>query len=843
MEKKKLYLVCNAHLDPIYMWQLTEGTAEALSTFRIAARFCEEHEDFVFNHNEALLYEYVQQYEPELFAKIQKLQKEGKWHIMGGWYVQPDCNMSSGESLIHHIHTGKQFFRKYFDAEPTTAINFDPFGHSRGLVQLLKKSGYDSYLFCRPDQNQLPDLPDDFTWVGFDGSEILGHRSSEHYCTTIGTAAPEICQWLESQDKEKEHMFLWGVGNHGGGPSRADLDAIYELMDSCEDYEIVHSIPEIYCRNRLASPDFETQEKFSQWLSPVAPGGYTTMVRIKQGHRKLENAIFMAEKMLSHASAAGLLEYPQEQLTTAVKDLMLIEFHDSLPGSIIREAEEDVLRIIDHGIEIAQRLQLQAFLALMAGQKPMVMHQIPIFLYNPHPYPVTGIFECEYGLPRDTTLGAEDLKNNYLSMISENTVIFPTVYLNGERLPSQLEQHHSHKPFEWRKRSVFHVQLPPCSMTRLECKFTREPREKICTHPQPAGDVVVETPQLRVVIDRSTGLMTSYCAEGQEYLSGPAFRPLVMEDPYDAYGWSAAPFDHVLGSFALMDREQVRRFLGFPEADTEAVRIVEQGEVRTVVQVLLQYQGSQLILLYKIPHFGKRIEVESVVYWNEKARMLKLSLPTVLTRGDYLGEHPFGVQKMNQGHEEICAHKWAGLFEEDRALTWGCDSGYGSDCEDGEIRMTMLRSPMYLHGEFNRNMPWDYNRFDYRTDTGERCFRIWMEAGNAKERRENVSRESLTWNEAPYILSMNPSGAGVLPESFVAVEAPSVVVTAMKQAEDGKGGYILHLFESAGKCVETKVESPMFHSGKSLNFAPFELKTVRFKPENNAWLEEKEITI
>ena len=381
MEKKELHLVCNAHLDPMYMWQLTEGTVEALSTFRIAAHFCDENDDFIFNHNEMLLYEYVQKYEPELFAHIQQLVKEKKWHIMGGWYVQPDCNMTSGESLIRQIQTGRQYFKKYFDAEPTTAINFDPFGHSRGLVQLLKKSGYDSYLFCRPDPRQLPAIRnDDFTWVGFDGSEVLAHRSSEHYCTTIGTAAQEIGEWIPDQDRNTDHLFLWGVGNHGGGPSKADLEAVCDLMKRSQDFEIIHSTPEAYCSQRRKSVEYKKQQKFSDWLSPVAPGGYTSLVRIKQKHRRLENAVYQAEKMLSHAAAAGLMEYPQEKLTPALRDLMLAEFHDALPGSVIREAEEDILCTLDHGIEIAEKLQLDAFLALMAGQEPMVMHQIPIFL-------------------------------------------------------------------------------------------------------------------------------------------------------------------------------------------------------------------------------------------------------------------------------------------------------------------------------------------------------------------------------------------------------------------------------------------------------------------------------
>ena len=155
MAKKQINLICNAHLDPVWLWEWEEGAAEAVSTFRIAADFCDEFDGFIFNHNEAILYEWVEEYEPSLFKRIQELVKKGKWHIMGGWYLQPDCNMPSGESFVRQILLGQEYFKSRFNKIPTTAINFDPFGHTQGLVQILAKSGYDSYLFCRPGSEDL----------------------------------------------------------------------------------------------------------------------------------------------------------------------------------------------------------------------------------------------------------------------------------------------------------------------------------------------------------------------------------------------------------------------------------------------------------------------------------------------------------------------------------------------------------------------------------------------------------------------------------------------------------------------------------------------------------------
>ena len=127
--EKALYLVCNAHLDPVWLWNWEEGLAEALSTFRMAARFCDEFDGFVFCHNEALLYEWVEEHETDLFHRIQRLVAAKRWHIMGGWYLQPDCNLPSGESLVRQILIGKRYFLEKFHVEPTVGVNLDSFGH------------------------------------------------------------------------------------------------------------------------------------------------------------------------------------------------------------------------------------------------------------------------------------------------------------------------------------------------------------------------------------------------------------------------------------------------------------------------------------------------------------------------------------------------------------------------------------------------------------------------------------------------------------------------------------------------------------------------------------------
>jgi alpha-mannosidase len=208
--RPRLVLVCNSHIDPVWLWPWEEGLAATLATFRAAADFCDEFEGFAFCHNEALLYQWVEEFEPALFCRIRELVRAGRWHVIGGWYLQPDCNLPSGESFVRQVTVGLRYFR-------------NPFGHGRGLVQILKQAGYVGYLFCRPDALHLPLESDDFVWVGYDGSTILAHRSPEHYNSEHGRASAKAERWLQAHAGDDDGCSCGG-GNRGG-PSREDLRA------------------------------------------------------------------------------------------------------------------------------------------------------------------------------------------------------------------------------------------------------------------------------------------------------------------------------------------------------------------------------------------------------------------------------------------------------------------------------------------------------------------------------------------------------------------------------------------------------------------------------------------
>ena len=821
MPRKKIHLVCNAHLDPVWLWEWQEGAGEALSTFRTAVAFLESFEGFIFCHNEAILYQWVEEYEPALFKKIQGLVKKGKWNILGGWFLQPDCNMPSGESFVRQIMLGKRYFRKKFGVDVKTASNLDPFGHSRGLVQILAKSGYSAYLFCRPDR-QFTELPSDsFVWAGFDGSEVLATRLEAHYNSRGGAARTKVEEWMRTHPNQELSILLWGIGDHGGGASRGDLEDLEDLISKTHDVDIIHSTPDAYFAELQKQKD--QPPRYAKDINPWAPGCYTTMARVKQKHRQLENEIFSAEKMAAAASFQGLMKYPRAEFQEASRDLAYAEFHDILPGSSIGPGEEGAIRLLDHGLEICSRIKARSFFALTSGEPPAGKDEIPLFVYNPHPFKIRCIVECEF----------EPSEPHYAG-----GYWIPRIFRGGTPLPCQPEKEDSNLSLEWRKKAVFAADLEAGRLNRFDCRL-----ENIQTKPpielhEKNGAIHFKTSELDIIINTVTGLVDRYKIGDVEYLARNACQPVVIEDNADPWGMTVRSFRKSAGAFALMDREKGTRFSGISTGPVDSVRIIEDGAIRTIVESVLTYEQSHICLRYKLPKQGTEIEIEARVLWNEKDKMLKLSFPTRHGASRYLGQTAYGFQELPTNGDEAVAQKWVAVVspESGRALTCINDGVYGSDFLDGELRISLLRSPAHSADPVEGRPMICQDRFIPRLDQGERVFRFWLNGGETEDRLERIDREALVKNEKPYILSFFPPGGGKKISAFVVLSDPAIQVGALKKAEDTED-LIIRLFEPTGKRRSTILSLPFIPAKTRVSLKPFELKTLRFSPKSRAFKE------
>lgn len=808
---KTLFLICNAHLDPVWLWEWEEGLAETQSTFRTAVKLCEEFEGFAFCHNEALLYKWIEEYEPELFSKIQELVKEDKWYIIGGWYVQSDCNIPSGESFVRQILYGKKYFMEKFNVEPKTAINFDPFGHTRGLVQILKKSGYTSYLFCRPDKNWLNLPDDDFIWVGYDGSEILAHRAIEHYNSEKGKAKEKIVKWINENKEQETGILLWGIGNHGGGASREDLTNIEILQKEGKEWNIVHGKPEDYF-NWLEIKK-ENLPRFKKDLNPWAVGCYTSMAKVKQKHRQLENMYYSTEKMLTNAYLQGLIEYPKKELNEALEDMLFCEFHDILPGSSVSEVENYALQRMGQGLEILSRLRAKAFFSLLSGEEPAKEGEFPIFIYNPHPFDIEETIISEFQPPEPN--------------LNKDIFLMPELYdSEGYNVPFQLEKESCNIQVDQRKRIVFKATLKASSMNRFPCYLRKI--YKISKLQDLKDEYRFDNGICEVVINKQTGLIDKYKINGIDYLKNNSFQPLVIKDSADPWGMKVLSFREVIGEFSLMTKKESGEFAGVSAQEFEPVRIIEDGEIRTIVEALFKYNHSSICMRYKIPKHGSEIEIEARVYWQEKDKMLKLSVPTNFEDGKCRGEVAYGVEEFeNDGNEKI-AQKWLGIasYDKNYALTIINDRTYGFDFKDGELRLSLLRSPAYSGHPVDDVTPIiRQDRFEPRIDQGERIFKFWLNAGDYKERFSGIGREAFVKNEFPMVLCCYPSGFGKKVIQGVILSDKAIQLTTLKLAEDNDN-IIIRLFNPTDNERKTEVKIPCLNMKIDILLTPFELKTI-----------------
>jgi len=817
---KRIHLVCNAHLDPVWLWEWPEGAGEALSTFRTAAGFCESFDGFVFCHNEALLYQWVEAYEPELFERIRALIWAKKWNILGGWFLQPDCNMPSGESFIRQILLGKLYFRDRFGVDVKTAANLDPFGHTRGLVQILARSGFTSYLFCRPDPKNTPLPADAFVWTGYDGSEVMAARAEAHYNSAGGGARAKVEAWMAAHAERPLSLLLWGIGDHGGGASRKDLEDLKAIIESETGFQVRHSTAEAYFAD--LAPEKDALPRFGRDLNPWAPGCYTTMARVKQGHRRLESELYSAEKMASSAAFQGLMKYPAAELAEAVRDLAFSEFHDILPGSSIGPCEEGALRLIGHGLEILSRVKTKAFFALAAGEPPAGDGEIPILVHNPHPFPVRGPIECEF----------EDHEPNF-----SGGFLLPRVFKKNKPLPSQPEHELSHLSLEWRKKVVFEAELEPGRMNRFTCRLERVEARPASEPRETGGDIRFKTKDLEVRVNAATGLIDQYRVRGVEFLKPGTARPLVICDNADPWGMNVRGFRDVVGAFELMDPEAGTWLSGVSASVLPSVRVIEDGSVRTIVESLFSYGHSQLVQRLKLPRRGTEIELEVRVLWNEKDRMLKLALPVPFPGAKFLGQSACGAGELPANGDEAVSQKWLAVVSESEnaALTIINDGTYGSDFAGGELRLSLLRSPAHAADPAGASVPMAQDRFVPRIDQGERVFRFWINGGGSTERLASIDREALAKNEAPMVLPYFPPGTGKKAKPFIVLSDDAVEVMALKQAERSKD-LIIRLFEPTGTPRTTELALPALKARIEVSLGAFEIKTLRYIKKTRSFL-------
>ncbi|MBM4163561.1 MAG: hypothetical protein FJ222_03855 [Lentisphaerae bacterium] len=821
--KQKCFLVCNAHLDPVWLWPWEEGLAEAISTFRVAADFIDEYPEFVFNHNEALLYEWVERNDPALFARIQQQVKEGRWHIAGGAYVQPDMIAASGESMIRQFLIGKRYFADKFDVEPRVAYNFDSFGHPQGMIQILAGCGCDAYVFCRPTAGQRPLPIGSFRWRHASGAEIIARRSDDHYLTQgnlrrwmMGTAIDgegdvpkdeaRTGSWpAHYREAEGDFMYLWGVGNHGGGPSRAEYAQIPGMRADFPNVAFIESTPEAFFAHTLTVRGRENLPVVTGDFNRVMEGCYSSMQRVKQQHRRLENLAHLTEKICALAWWQGRRDYPTKDLEVAWKDILFAEFHDILPGSCTQQVEADSLKLLGHAEEILRRKKVEGMIALLRDE-PLTDREItPFFIFNPHNWEVTREVEMEYGTARQA--GAD--------------AIVRTLTCDGKPVEAQFEKgdlnldnpHWS----EWRQKAVFRATIPPLSYKRFDADYRVLPPDQVVRWQSPAlpaGDLLtIDGAAMQVTINLSTGLIDSLMAEGREQVQPGAFTPRIFDDVPSCWGWSAAKeWAQSKENFRLATPAETARLLTSESINPDyaelipPVRILEDGPIRRVVEALFVSGRTALTQRYKINKQRAVLEVELDIFWAERDKMLKLGLvpadPLPRIRAEKCYSIDDEADAVDRPDRERTYQRFLRLTDADNRHSIGMISHgtHGYHQQDGATWLSVLRSPAYACMTVTDTWQRYRHRFIPHHEQGERQARftfVFGEAASTDERLARLAYEANVGLEQLVYYPTRRADRPVCSVPFAVTDRDNVILGAMKKAEAGDA-LILRFWEVAG---------------------------------------------
>ncbi len=789
-----LHMIGNAHIDPVWLWQWQEGYQEVRATFRSVIERMEEYPEFCFTCDSIAYYAWVEESDPELFEAIRRRVTEGRWEVVGGWWVEPDCNLPSGESFARQALYAQRWLAERFGRIATVGCNVDPFGHSAMLPQLLRKAGMDSYLFMRPGPHELALPGPAFWWQAPDGSRVLAYRIPHHYASRGLDLADHVAGTLAQRPPGwPELACFYGVGNHGGGPTRANLDSIRRL--SAEGPARLECGTARRFLDRLLGEQASELPVVTGELQHHAVGCYAAHSGVKRWNRRAERLLLAAERWAAVARVVAGVPYPRDELGQAWRQVLFNQFHDLLGGTAIEPAYEDARDQLGEAASSAGRVANRAVQALSRriGIEPEPS-MAPVVVFNPLPWPVRSDVEVEVGAVAAPDRLADEA---------------------GRPVPMQATRPYATAPD--RRRLVFPAELPPLGYATYRLYHDGGALRGGGAGDSASADaVVLESSRLRVVVDRRTGWLASLVAKatGAELApSGPQAHAVVMADGTDTWSHGALAYRERAGAFAC-----------------ESVRLLERGPVRSVVRATSRYGASTLTEDLVLGHHSGILEVRATLDWHERLALLKLRVPTALAEVTASYEIPYGHQQRPADGGEEPAQAWvdaSGVLPDGRraGLVLLNDGKYAFDVQAGCISMTAARSPVYAwHEPCELDPGEDYSyldqgmqRFVYRllTHRGD-----WRAAG--------VVRAAAELNQPPFTL-LESCHPGPLPQrySFASVTPGSVVVSVLKLTEDPGDDLVVRAYESAGRPARADIDLPLAGRRITATFGPCEIRTFR----------------
>lgn len=783
----KLHLIGNAHLDPVCLWRWKDGFPEILNTYRSALDRMKEFSDFVFTSACAGYYEWVETVDPAMFAEIQQRVREGRWCIVGGWFLQPDCNAPCGESFARHALISQRYFLEKLGVMAKNGYNVDSFGHNASLPQILRLSGMENYVFMRPDARENPEIPEIFRWESADGSSVAAYRLRSY-----GLTEKDLHIFDELKDSATadghSRMAFYGVGNHGGGPTIRLLSAICARGAADEGF----SSPNAYfdSLDKANLPVWKTE------LQHHARGCYSAVTQIKMANRRCEQNLLAAEAMCTLATRLTDVKYPHKKLQKAWKDLLFNQFHDILGGCSIQSAYKDaamlhseILSITEQEIHRAAARITRKIDTLCGRDLPAAKDFSNWYLWDAEPLgtPIVVFNPHAWSVRTAVTLAADAAR-----AIDPDGNATPIQRVRGEQT-NGTELY----------ASTFIAEVPAYGYAVYRVfgmgeHTTFTPEVHVDEH-------TLENSRIRVTF-ANDGTIAEMFDKAQDKPILVGVPPLVLLDETDCDTWAHGK-DSLGETVALFG--------------SASFSVIEAGEVRATLRVTTRYGASTVIQDYTLTNGSDTLTVNMTVDFHEKHRALKLQFPA---NGNIAAEIPYGsiLRQQNTG-EEPC-----GAWLATGALGFASNFVGGYDTENGFVRPTVLRGAIYAdhYGQNTRD-----DRCAYMDmGVGQFTYTLFPFSGaaDAARRAAELNTESIV-----YVDSFH---AGEMEQCYSAFSADNanIVVTAIKAAED-ENGEILRFYNAVGEDGHAVLS--LFGESVECSFHHNEIKTFRTTGEELDLLE------
>ncbi len=733
----KISAIGEAHIDTAWMWPVEETKRKCAGGFAGVMRLMEKYPDLVYSCSQALQFRWMRDLYPDVWKQIQRRVSEGRFVPVGGSWIEPDCNVPSGESLARQFLFGQRFFRQEFGITCEEFWQPDVFGYTAALPQILKLSGISNFYTIKLWGNQFnKPVNTSFLWEGIDGTQTFTHLPPGGFCFEADTVLNQVNHYLD-HDRGHETLMTFGYGDAGGAPTEVMLDRYRLLKDipAMPDIEI-RSAPEFFKRAKADIKDPAT------WVGELYfeehRGTFTSQAAVKRDNRRSEEMLHDLELLASLASALKLGVYPQSEINALWETVLLNQFHDILPGSSIPDVYE-VTRKEYAQIAIAGHQMKSRLIAAMASET--VAANLMVDQCEEHPFGVPSIPKISSDQP---------------NLLVVNTLSFD-------------------------RSEVVDTSDGPACVTAPSMGYavvTPQPQmDDQVTVTMSESGYVLENGLVRAAID-ATGRITSFFDKRnrrETVKSGCVANQMALfEDhprAYDAWNLDIYHLDY-------------RREVG----EAISASVVDQGGLRGNIRVETAISAvSSMSQTISLDARSCRLNFDVVTDWHEDSQMLKVEFPLDIHTDYATYEIQFGHLRRPTHYNtswdwarfEVPGQRWADLSEPAFGVALINDSKYGYSCHAGVLSLSLLRSPKWP---------------DPQADMGRHWFRYALYPHAGGPQLGGVVREAMCFNQP---LAVLPTVTQPTSKSFFEIDNPAIVIDTVKKAEDSDD-LIVRLYESSG---------------------------------------------